>query len=102
MLSKRLREIRKKFGLTQYEFAKAVKSTQGKIGKLETDRQDIDSKIMIEISKQFGVNIHWLVTGEGNMILDDDYVSEREKEYKIEIRVLRELAGLARTKKSRD
>ena len=98
MLSKRIREFRKKIGMTQGQLSEAVNITRGKIGKLETDRQDVDSELLIGLSERFGINIHWLVTGQGEMFFDDRSISDREKELEIENRVLREMLSLPATK----
>ena len=108
MLSKRIREFRKKIGMTQGQLSEAVNITRGKIGKLETDRQDVDSELLIGLSERFGINIHWLVTGQGEMFgisTGPNIKGEREQELeselielKTEVRVLREMLSLPATK----
>ena len=67
MVGKRLKEVRLKLGLTQEEFTEKLGIPLSKPSKIETGRQDVDSGLLNGLSGQFGVDIHWLVTGEGAM-----------------------------------
>jgi transcriptional regulator with XRE-family HTH domain len=108
MIGKRIKELRKKIGITQEELADTIKIPRAKIGKLETDRQDVDSELLIGLSEQFGVNVHWLVIGQGEMFgisTGPNIKGEREQELeselielKTEVRVLREMLSLPATK----
>ncbi|MBE7439101.1 MAG: helix-turn-helix domain-containing protein [Spirochaetales bacterium] len=67
----RLDELRKARGLNQREFARAIglhpsSITDFKKGRSKSFSQDTITRII----KEFGVNAHWLLTGEGPMFLD--------------------------------
>lgn len=64
MVSNRLRELRKKNGLTQVELAERLGVTQTAIYKLETGASDLDTKWMEKLSKILNVRPYELLPKE--------------------------------------
>lgn len=66
-MDKRIRELRKRLGLTQKEFADRLGIKPTAIANYEGGRNvPIDAVISL-ICREFGVNETWLRTGEGEM-----------------------------------
>ena len=63
----RLKQIRSFFGLSQARFAKAINKTAGFISNVETGSCGLSDSTIDDISRVFGVDKVWLVTGEGEM-----------------------------------
>ncbi len=63
----RLRLLREALNLSQAKLAKKLKVSQGAISKWESGERDVPTSILIELKKEFGVNLNWLLSGEGEM-----------------------------------
>ena len=61
------------------------------IASMEYGRQGIPTYIMINLLKKYGINLNWLIAGEGSMLIDE---SKREKEIKELERKLDKLKGI--------
>ena len=59
----RLKFIR--VNLTQEEFAKKMGSNRRTVQEYEISNRRPNTGMLLKIYKTFGVNIHWLLTGEG-------------------------------------
>ncbi len=67
----RVKKIRNAFNKNQTEFGKLLNVNQIKISRLENSQNEsIDFDILNKL-KDIGVNINWLLTGEGQMFADD-------------------------------
>ncbi len=67
----RLKEVRLHLGLSQQEFAGSigVKNKQT-ISDIENDRQkELQKKSELLLKEKYFINLHWLNTGEGDMLL---------------------------------
>lgn len=67
MNGKRIKEIRELFKMTQAEFGEKLGFNWCKIKDLETGRLKLTSEIALLLEKNFSVDLHWLLTGEGTM-----------------------------------
>ena len=67
-VNERLRQIRQKIGLTQAEFSLKFGIPQSTYAKYEKSTRSIPYELMISLS-QIGINLNWLLTGEGPMYL---------------------------------
>lgn len=80
-MESRIKELRKKLGLTQEEFAKKIGLARNSIANYEIGRREPTNAIITSICREFGVNEVWLRTGEGGLenmfvqMLDDDEYS---------------------------
>jgi len=66
-ISKRIRHVRQTLNMSQVEFAKAIRISNGYIAELECEHRKVNDRIIHLISLTFGVNEKWLKTGEGDM-----------------------------------
>ena len=57
----RLRELRKKAGLTQKEFAKIFGAAQNTVSQWETGTRSIDGETLCKLSDYFGVSVDYLL-----------------------------------------
>lgn len=71
-----LKQIRKKLGLTQQEFADKLKITRNNIAGYETGKRSPSDAAIQLICKEFSVNETWLRTGEGEMFIEMDLEDE--------------------------
>jgi len=70
MIGERIRLIRKKLGLTQKEFGERIGVIDRLVSKWEKGLNEPTSKSLKAIAQEFNVNLHWLLTGEGEMFID--------------------------------
>jgi len=61
----RLREIRERLGLSQCQLADALSISQASVSHIENDRQNLSVSRLETLSRLFGTEAHWLVTGKG-------------------------------------
>jgi len=66
-LHNRIREVRQALGLTQREFGEKLWISRDVVGNIEYGRVKPKDLLIGHICKSFGVNEHWLRTGEGEM-----------------------------------
>lgn len=64
-MNERLRSVRKKLGLNQEQFGQAIGLSNTAISKLEQGENNLTEQTLKAICREFGVNIGWLRTGEG-------------------------------------
>ena len=77
-MNERLREIRQNTGKSQREFSNLFNIAQQTYANYELGKSSIPENLYLELA-QMGINIHWLVTGEGSMFLDKDFEDNPEK-----------------------
>jgi len=95
----RLRAIRKKLGMNQSVFAKALGGcSQGFVSDIEVGRS-APSALVVAGVEQLGFSSHWLMCGEGEMQAPADRVRERPLPYGLkEIPLVGEVAaGLSKS-----
>jgi transcriptional regulator with XRE-family HTH domain len=63
--------LRKVLNLTQKKFAAILAVSQSQIASMETGEREVKSRIIKQLYDSFGVNIHWLRTGEGSMFIQE-------------------------------
>jgi len=68
-INTRLKQIRLERGESQTQFATFLGIPQTTYAPYETGKRALPDAIKIKLSK-LGINIHWLVTGDGNMVLN--------------------------------
>ena len=61
MLSERLKQLRKRDGLSQTEFAKKFNISTGTIGNWETGAREPDASTLMKIAKFFNVTVDYLL-----------------------------------------
>jgi len=68
----RLRRIRKSKGLNQADFAQIMNASRTSISRYEAGDQVPDVATAASLCNALGVNGHWLLTGDGTMLVDDE------------------------------
>ncbi|GAB6075420.1 helix-turn-helix domain-containing protein [Desulfurobacterium crinifex] len=72
MIGKRLKKVRKTLGITQRNFAKEIGISEATLRRYENEQFLPDAEVLQRLAKKFGINIHWLITGEGSMFVNPD------------------------------
>lgn len=67
-MNERIKELRKTLGLTQQEFADALRLKRNTVATYEMGRSIPSDAAIALICQKFGVNETWLRTGEGEML----------------------------------
>lgn len=70
MNGERLRQLRKILKLSQMELGDKLGINASAISQMESNRIRPSLDTIFLLSKYFGVNLHWLITGEGDMFTD--------------------------------
>lgn len=71
LIANRLREVRENLGFSQGEFAEKLEIKQQLLSKYETGRLDISNTIKVRLHVDFNVSIDWLLTGNGNIFINN-------------------------------
>ncbi len=66
-LGQKLKEIRKRFGLSQEQLAEIINVSRQAITKWESDNGLPDVSNLQELSKVFGVTVDYLLNGENKL-----------------------------------
>ena len=72
-LGERVKAIREHYGLSQTQLAQKINKTPGFISDIETGKSGVSEETISALSRAFGVNKEWLLTGEGDMFLKETY-----------------------------
>lgn len=78
-MGERFKQLRKKLGLSQIEFAKRLGLTRGAISNIEAGKVQPKPLLIDLICSTFRVNKEWLVSGTGQMLADrsrDDQIMD--------------------------
>lgn len=79
-INDRLKEFRETFlKISQNGLAKILECTQQKVNRLEVGKQELNYKDVTTLA-ELGMNIHWLYTGEGNMLSSKQGVRKQAQE----------------------
>jgi len=78
MFSKRLADLRKKRGLSQYELAKRLGCTRGQIGNYEQGTREPDHEMLTKIADFFDVSVDYLLGRTDDPIPEDIKKAMRE------------------------
>lgn len=97
----RIKEIREKIFITQQQMANVLNVRKQAISDYERGINIIPTKALIILINDYNININWLLSGKGNMLLTDtekastaqhiQELNDRIKELEIENKVLKEL-----------
>lgn len=72
----RIKELRKKLGLTQKEFGERIGVTNFTISDIEKGKRVLTERNMNLICEKFNVNKEWLESGTGSMLIPEHPVDE--------------------------
>lgn len=84
MVGDNIKELRQKLGKTQQEFADRLGVKQNTIALIESGKRNISEQLLLSISREFGANLEWLRTGEGEMYVqkNQSLLEQLEDEFK--------------------
>lgn len=88
MINDNLKSIRLLTGLSQAAFAAQYNMTQTTYSQYETGKRAIPDEFKMKLSEQ-GVNLHWLITGNGPMHLDGSSADSHA-----DVHIYKEVEGL--------
>lgn len=71
IVNERIKEVRKRFGLTQTQFAKKINLSQNYMTMVETGKRSPSDRTVEDICRVFGVSRDWLEAGTGEMFQPD-------------------------------
>ncbi|MGI4867832.1 MAG: XRE family transcriptional regulator [Janthinobacterium lividum] len=75
--SEKISAIRKHFSLTQDALAAKIGASGSAIGLIEKGRSKSPSaELLSKLTTELGINPHWLLTGEGQMVQSDAYTQK--------------------------
>lgn len=74
--NQRLKIIRTHLMLTQEAFAASLNLKQGSYSDIERGKVGVSSDILFALNKEHSINIEWVKTGKGSMLIDDSLNSE--------------------------
>lgn len=78
-INDRIKIIRKHNNLTMDKFGDRIGITKASISRLESGENNPSEQTLILICKEFGIDYHWLTTGEGDMFApvgDDETIAK--------------------------
>jgi len=67
MIGERLKQVRQALRLKQVDMAKELKLNPSAISQIESGRTNPSLETISEIGSRYGVDLHWLITGAGQM-----------------------------------
>lgn len=69
--AERIKLVRTALKLTQEEFSKVLGVTKQYVSLVENSKCDLSKDKLVKLFLDYKINLHWLLTGEGSMILSD-------------------------------
>jgi phage repressor protein C with HTH and peptisase S24 domain len=73
-LCKRFSEIRGKTDLNKQQFADSLDIPSTTVSDIELGKREPSKDVLLKLKSKFGINLHWMLTGEGQR-----YLFEQEK-----------------------
>ena len=71
-ISERLKKIREAKGLSQKQFAETLGTVLTRISEYERDKLKPTTETLTKLAEIHGININWLLTGNGNMFIEKE------------------------------
>lgn len=83
MVNNNIRKLRKLLDLTQQAFAERIGIKQNSVALIESGKRNVSNPVLVTISREFGVRLEWLKTGEGEMFKprDDSPIAQLAADY---------------------
>ncbi len=81
MIGERLKMMRNALQLKQTEMAKAMELNPSAISQMESGRTKPSLETLAEIAKRYQVDLHWLITGQGQMFNKAESVGQQKKQW---------------------
>lgn len=83
-ISSRIKEVRKRKGLSQVAFGQCLGVSRDVINNIENDRVELSEVMLKAICGEFAVSESWLRTGNGKMDDDNALISQLAKKYNLD------------------
>ncbi len=77
-IANRLRKVRQELDLTQQQFCDKIEVSRGTFSRYESGLRSLPDEVKQKLL-QFGVNLHWLLTGNGPMFLNQESTKPKTK-----------------------
>ena len=71
-MNERVKELRKKLGLSGEKFGERIGIRRSAVSNLESGRNNLTEQMIISICREFNVNEEWLRHGTGDMFISMD------------------------------
>jgi transcriptional regulator with XRE-family HTH domain len=107
-IGKRIKELKSVLKVTSSELSRKLNIPVRTIGSYERDEAQPGPKFLNALIVEYGVNINWLLTGEGNMFiskkteLDINYIANLKETFKLSNEELNGLIDILETDASRE
>lgn len=75
-IGERIKQIRKREGLTQEQFANSLGFHKNQVYNIENDKSIPSDDFVSKVSKNYGVRIDWILFGQGEMDTVSDGIDE--------------------------
>jgi SOS-response transcriptional repressor LexA len=62
--------VHKYMAMSGIDFANALGIAAAIVSSIETGKREPSKDVLIRLAEKFGVNLHWLLTGEGEMLIN--------------------------------
>jgi len=76
----KIKQIRKELSLTQKEFSEKIGIERSLLSHIEIGDSMPSIEFYSSIAKIFRINLNWLITGEGNMLVNDVAIKNNNSE----------------------
>lgn len=101
-MNNRFKELRKTLKLKQDEIAKILNKSTRMIQYYEQGKFDIETDLLLKLQELYNINLNWLITGTGEMFLNNDKKNNKNNRYEFLNRMLddfsdEELAAIIKT-----
>lgn len=85
MVGDNIKKLRETLGLTQQKFAERIGVKQATLSMAESGKSNFSRQALLSISREFGVRLDWLETGDGEMFeqRDTSIIAQLEAEYNL-------------------
>lgn len=67
----RLKQVRQSINLTQKKFSDRIAISYNYLAEMELGKKPVNERIIRLVSMEFGIDEHWLRTGEGSMLSNE-------------------------------
>jgi len=74
-VGKRIRQIRTALNLTLEDFGKSIGSSKASLSEVEKGKYNAGIELLGNLVKKYNVNLHFLITGEGDMFMSPTALS---------------------------
>ena len=87
----RIRQIRKNLNLKQKEFAEKLKVSGPSLSEIESGKFKPGYDLLVNLAKEFNVNLYYVLFGEGDMFIDPVVSSyNRARKYAVNVDDIRD------------